>query len=304
MINNPLVSVIIPTFNRSELILGTIKNVLNQTWKKLEIIIIDDGTTDETKHLILSLDDKILKYNKNKNNIGCALSRLIGVQMAKGDYIAFLDDDDEWDKNYLQNQLKIFTKQPFLDLVISNYVIKNENNVDDIRNMEPFVINFKKKIHEKPGPFFQCCLFKRKILQEMEKLLDSNTIPSEDWDFFMNLSILNPSIGYSNQIGFKWNLSNLSQSSNLIKEAKGINYLINKHKKNIIKICGFTILSSHYRRIAMIYEKIGDFKNTKQFYNKAYLAAPYYWKNFSYFLIMNLCQKIGFNVILKKRKIF
>jgi len=298
---NPLISIIIPTFNRPQLLLQTVHNVLNQTWENIEIIIIDDGVDDKSKNIILSLNNNKIKYD-NTNNIGCALARLKGVKISNGEFITFLDDDDKWDENYLMNQLKIFNKNPLLNMVICNYEINNKNNKRDIRNMENFTINFKKNIHERPGPFFQCCMFRRQIFNQMDELFDPNSVPSEDWDFFMNLSKQNLSIGFSNQVGFIWNLSNSSQSSNLLQEAKGLVYIINKHYKFIHEICGFIILSNHYRRIARIYEKLQDFTNVKYYYQKAFYVAPYWWKNIFYFIIIKLGKKTGLTCIYFFRK--
>ena len=140
---NPLISIIIPTFNRPQLLLKTVHNVLNQTWENTEIIIIDDGIEDESKNIILSLNNNKIKYDKTKN-IGCALARLKGIKNSNGEFITFLDDDDEWDENYLINQLKIFNENPSLNMVICNYEINN-NKKRDIRDMQNFAINFKKK---------------------------------------------------------------------------------------------------------------------------------------------------------------
>ena len=263
MNNNPLVSIVIPTFNRKKILLETIKNVLQQTYKNFEIIIVNDGYSNDLKSIIQSLKNEKIIYTKTKKNLGCALARVLGVKMSSGEYIAFLDDDDEWDKNYLKNQLNIFRKNYSIDFVISNYKINYFNKNKEIKNMKKYAIDFQNNIFRRPGPFLQCCLFKKKILKNMKTLMDSKSIPSEDWDFFINLSYINPIIGFSKQVGFTWNLSNESQSSDLFKEAIGIENIIKKHKKKIIQLCGIRILSDHYRRIARIYEQLNDYKKIK-----------------------------------------
>ena len=268
MMNDPLVSIIIPTFDRKKILLKTINNVLKQTWKNIEIIIIDDGISINLEPIIKSLKNGKIIYEKTEKNMGCALSRAIGVNLSKGDFIAFIDDDDEWHENYLINQLEVFKENKAIDFVISNYKINYFNQFEEIKNMESYVFNFQNKILESPGPFFQCCVFKKKILNNINNLVDTDCIPSEDWDFFINLSIKNPIVGFSKQIGFTWNLSTNSQSFNFSNEAKGITNLIKKHKKIIIKSCGQIMLSNHYRRIARIYEKLKDYNKIKLFYKK------------------------------------
>ena len=92
----PMVSVIIPTFNRAHLIGRAIKSVLNQTYQDFEIIVIDDGSTDNTGEIIRSFTDKRIKYiKKYKKNKGISVARNIGIKVARGKYIALLDSDDE-----------------------------------------------------------------------------------------------------------------------------------------------------------------------------------------------------------------
>ena len=215
MMTESLISVVIPTYNRSSILYNTIKNVFNQTWENIQLIIVDDFSSDHTRKTILSINDSRIIYKRTERKLGCTRARLIGVRFSEGEFIAFLDDDDEWDDDYLNGQIQVFKKNPSLDLVICNYEVKNINGKKRTHNMAPFAGDFKRMIHQNPGPFFQCCMFKREILNGIEKLLDDNAIPSEDWDFFLNLSLRNPTIGYSPQSAFVWNYSLSSQSANL-----------------------------------------------------------------------------------------
>ena len=301
--HEPLVSIIIPTHNRPDILFGTIKNVLNQSWKNTQIIIIDDGTLEKTMEVVQSLNEDRILYKKTKENLGCADARKLGVEYSNGEFITFLDDDDIWENDYLTNQLQVFNENPLLDFVVCDYQVQG-NIVDKHRhNMKPFTNNFKSMIHQRPGPFFQCCMFNNKILKNIGDLLDSNAIPSEDWDFFMNLSMRNPSIGYSPHIDFKWNYTNSSQSANLILEAKSLEYIVKKHKQSIIQICGKSILSDHYRRIARIYERMNDLPLVNKFYGKAFKSSPWLWKNILYILLLALGPPIGLHFISSLRKL-
>jgi len=299
----PLVSVVIPTYNRSSILYNTIKNVLNQTWENIQLIIVDDYSSDDTKITIQSINDSRIKYKRTDRNLGCTGARSLGVKSSKGEFIAFLDDDDDWDKDYLNNQIQVFKENPSLDLVICNYELKNLKGENRTHNMAPFARDFKRMVHRNPGPFFQCCMFKREILNGIEKLLDDSAIPSEDWDFFLNLSLRNPTIGYSPQSAFVWNYSLSSQSANLLSEAKSLNYIINKHKESIIQLCGRIVLSDHFRRIARLYEQLNDFQTMKIFYKKAFFSAPWWWKNILYIILLALGSKFGLQIISSGRKL-
>ena len=100
------ISIIIPTYNRAHLILKSIKSVLNQTYQDIEILVIDDGSTDNTENLITDLNDKRIKYIKLENNQGGSKARNIGIMKASGKYISFQDSDDYYHYNKLETQFK------------------------------------------------------------------------------------------------------------------------------------------------------------------------------------------------------
>lgn len=102
----PLISVVIPTYNREGVIKQSIDSVLTQTWSNLEIIVVDDCSTDQTETLIRSLQDERIRYVKNSRNMGAGGSRNIGMQHARGEYIAFQDSDDIWHFQKLEKQMK------------------------------------------------------------------------------------------------------------------------------------------------------------------------------------------------------
>lgn len=106
--SNPLVSVIVPTFNCADLIHETIQSILNQTYKNIELIIVDDGSTDNTAKIVNGFDDQRIQYIYTKNWGGPARPRNTGIKRAKGEYLAFLDADDYWKENKLEVQLTQF----------------------------------------------------------------------------------------------------------------------------------------------------------------------------------------------------
>jgi len=106
-----LISVVIPTYNRPKYLKKAIDTVLAQTYKNVEIIIIDDASETNTEQVIDSFDDDRIFYFRNKKRSGAPISRNNGIKKAKGEYIAFLDDDDEWKSEKLEKQLKEFSDE-------------------------------------------------------------------------------------------------------------------------------------------------------------------------------------------------
>ena len=107
----PLISVVIPVYNGEKTILETIESVLNQTFQDFELIVIDDGSTDQTAEIINRIQDsriKIFSYS----NAGLSASRNRGIAKARGEYISFIDADDLWTADKLESQLKALQENP------------------------------------------------------------------------------------------------------------------------------------------------------------------------------------------------
>ena len=123
-----LVTVIIPYYKKKQYIAKTIKSVITQSYKNIEIIIIYDNDTDRDLNYIkkLKILDSRIKLIVNKKNIGAGKSRNKGIQIAKGKYISFLDSDDLWKKDKLKKQLRIM-KRKNLSITHTSYEIINTN---------------------------------------------------------------------------------------------------------------------------------------------------------------------------------
>jgi len=100
-----MISVVIPTYNREKEILRSVESVRKQTVKDLEIIVVDDGSTDLTEEVIKRIDDSRIQYIKHKTNLGGCAARNTGVSNAHGKYIAFQDSDDVWYENKLEVEM-------------------------------------------------------------------------------------------------------------------------------------------------------------------------------------------------------
>ena len=105
---NPLVTCILTTYNRSSLLPRSVKSVLTQDYINIELIIVDDFSSDSTREYVSLLNDRRVRYYRHPENLGLAASRNTGLRASKGSYICFLDDDDEWLPNKISLQLNVF----------------------------------------------------------------------------------------------------------------------------------------------------------------------------------------------------
>ncbi|MBD5537115.1 MAG: glycosyltransferase [Lachnospiraceae bacterium] len=117
----PLVSVVIPTYNRIHTLPASVDSVLKQTYKNLELIIMDDGSTDGTEEYVKGIADERVRYRKAEKNMGPSAARNMGAELAKGEYLAFQDSDDEWMPDKLEKQMKLILDSEELSFVYSEF---------------------------------------------------------------------------------------------------------------------------------------------------------------------------------------
>lgn len=126
----PLVSVIIPAFNRVDYIKETIHSVLNQNWPNIEIIVVDDGSSDGTFEILRQFSDdqkiKLLSHT-NRENKGQSAALNVGLRAASGEFIAILDSDDLFAPTKLVDQVKFFEAQPSFDMVYGKGLAIDQN---------------------------------------------------------------------------------------------------------------------------------------------------------------------------------
>lgn len=117
----PKVSVVIPTYNRSSLVCEAVKSALNQTYQDFEIIVVDDGSTDNTRDEVSGFGEKIIYvYQANE---GASAARNKGISVARGEYVAFLDSDDLFLPEKLSKQVELLDRNPNIGMVYSHALV-------------------------------------------------------------------------------------------------------------------------------------------------------------------------------------
>lgn len=116
-------SVIMPTYNRGHIIEKAIHSVINQTYRNWELLIVDDGSADNTCHTVSAIKDSRIHYIRYETNKGANHARNIGIENASGEYLAFLDSDNQWHKDYLESQLSLLQNDATVDVVFARCVI-------------------------------------------------------------------------------------------------------------------------------------------------------------------------------------
>ncbi|MGE1008028.1 glycosyltransferase family 2 protein [Bacillus cereus] len=186
---NVLISVVIPTYNRGSLIQNTINSVLNQTYKNFELLIIDDASTDSTEEIVKGYDDSRIKFVKLDENSQGTKPRNVGIQESKGEYIALLDSDDEWSPTKLERQLKFlqqFNDEKmvcFTDLKLKEAKKTNYSNNKEFVNGDNILEYI---LLEKNWVQTSTYMFSSKLGKET--LFNPTLKKHQDWDFCLRLS--------------------------------------------------------------------------------------------------------------------
>lgn len=119
----PAFSIVIPTFNRAATLRTTLDSVIAQTFEDFEVLVMDDGSGDNTEEVIRSYDDSRIRYEWASNSGGPATPRNRGIEAAHADWICFLDADDRWYKDKLKTVAEVIASNPALDLVCHHEIL-------------------------------------------------------------------------------------------------------------------------------------------------------------------------------------
>lgn len=205
--DGPLISVIITTFNRVDLVREAIASVLGQTYPNFELIIADDGSTDNTKDMVFSFDDFRIVFLELKHSGLPAVTRNSGIEVSKGEFVALLDSDDFWLPHKLERCISHFSANSSTGLFCSNeYLLKKVNHLCERtllqKNIEERYVTFK-QLFEQNIVSTSTVVVRRECLKAVgyfDESIDFFTV--EDWHLWVriaaqfNIFFSNEPLGY------------------------------------------------------------------------------------------------------------
>lgn len=227
-----LVSVVVPNYNCEKYIRETLNSILNQTYKNIEIIIIDDCSSDESYKIALNYATKFsnIKVIRLEKNSGAAIARNKGIEIASGEYIAFLDSDDIWLETKLEKQIKIMEDKNY-GITFTGYEHINETGEKlGIEIRTPKKVNYNMLLwHDYFG-----CLTVVYNQRKLGKIYSENIRKNNDYSLFLNI-LKKENYAYSlNENLAKYRIRKGSISRNKIHTIKPHYYLIRKIEKQSI----------------------------------------------------------------------
>ena len=226
-----LVSIIIPYFKKKNYIDKTINSVLKQSYKNLEVIIINDEPGKESNEILFKLKkkDKRIRVIYNKKNIGVGLSRNRGIKSSKGKYIAFIDSDDLWNKNKLKYQIEFMEKYNFNISHTAYYIIDQNGKRVALRKSR--ALNYE-ILKNSCDIGLSTVIIKKKILKN--KMLFPHFQTKEDFFLWLKLTKDGEILNYLNKPLTQWRNMRNSLSSSTIQKLRDSFKVYYYFEKNII----------------------------------------------------------------------
>jgi glycosyltransferase involved in cell wall biosynthesis len=221
----PIVSVIITTHNRFDFLCRAIDSVLSQTYKNVEIIVVDDCSSDGTGEKITRLYESIV-YIRNNNNLGVSASRNLGIKAASGEYISFLDDDDEILPRKIESQVNLFLESENIDVVYCGHLKKYKNiTVKKYAKLKDVI--YPKSLDSCPNAI-NTILIKKSVFLSVG-LFDENLNFHEDFDFWIRLST-NCIFAFIQECLAIYHIHGNQSTVNYKNAIAGIEFVLEKHK--------------------------------------------------------------------------
>lgn len=245
MINNKLFSVVIPAYNRSNEIKRAIDSVLRQTIQDFEILVVDDGSTDNTVEIVKTIKDNRIHILWQANS-GATAARNNGIKHAFGKYVSFLDSDDEWLPEMLKRQLDCYEADDKVGCVYSNVSI-----IDSRGNKVKFGREFGIKGDCYKGVLQQGYLAPTTVLSAKREILlkvgmfDCKLPASQDDDVCFKLAKATRIAYIPDVMAYMYSGPDNRISKNLNKVATGWWMLWNKYEDDVINLCGKETMVTH-----------------------------------------------------------
>jgi glycosyltransferase involved in cell wall biosynthesis len=246
----PSVSVVIPTHNRAGVLGRCLDSVLRQTLQPFEVVVVDDGSTDETERIVREQGSALVRYVPLPSRVGAQAARNRGIREARGDWIAFQDSDDEWLPDKLERQIRLLAERGFDAMT----VVHGQGIVHPASG-EPWWIprrpledgDVLEALLRRPATVLPALLVSKVALDRIGGL-DENVPAHHEWDLSIRLAGTCRFVGTAEPVFVYHRGAADAISSSLIRDIRGYQYVIEKFRSEILERCGEDAWQAHLRR--------------------------------------------------------
>ncbi|MBD2071195.1 glycosyltransferase [Leptolyngbya sp. FACHB-671] len=277
----PLVSVVIPTYNCDRYIVQAIESVLNQTYSNSEIIVVDDGSTDQTQHVLKPYLNRI-RYIHQENQ-GVSAARNLGIQAAKGEFVAFLDADDFFLPDKLADQVACFEAKPSLGVVSSGWYMVDEQGKDIIAEHKPWLglphLNLETWLLWRPV-LPSALMLRRKWLEA--GAFDTRLSYAEDAELLIRLAAMGCESAWIEKLslGYRRHSSSATSHQNVLKQAESFDAIYESFfaQPDLPKSISKLERAAHYNYLVWLgwrFYQTSQLSKMSEYLRRALLYSPY-----------------------------
>ena len=266
--SKPLVSIVLPTYNRAHLLDGAIQSCLDQTWKSIELIVVDDGSSDNTEEIALAWaarDQRVCYVKQENGKIPRALNT--GFKIANGSLLTWTSDDNYYEQNAIEIMAMALQQHDQVGLVYCNVTVVDENN-----NITEVSIRSSKSISVENC--VGACFMYRRSIAEIVGEYDPQTFLAEDYDYWLRISKLAPIYHIPDVAPYRYRVHKQSHTNIRGAEAEiqaalvRVKYAGTKRERRIIMADG-------HRRAGTVLRTLGHHRAAFRHYIKSVRLNPY-----------------------------
>lgn len=185
---NPLISIITPTYNRADFIEQAVDSVLGQTYANFELLIVDDGSTDNTRELLAPALEDPRVYYFHQENQGQSVARNLALSHAKGDFVCFLDSDNYWPTGKLEHQVELFRQHPDYDVIYGDIIVIDEKGEEVSRkNMKRYSGHIARYMIRDNCVSMNTAMARRRCFNELGAMSGERRV-ADDYDLWLRFS--------------------------------------------------------------------------------------------------------------------
>ncbi len=277
----PVISIIMPAFNAEQTLLASIKNVQQQTQKSWELIIINDASTDQTRVIAQThaKQDSRIRIVDLSENSGVSQARNMGVEIARGNFIAFLDADDLWESTKLHKQLAFHLDHPNILISHTNYISFSNTGYTRRSWSQLFTPRGKKNGLLLPILYYRNIIGTLTVMMRKELFLqcggfDSRLRVGEDYDLWLKVAKKKYTFGYLNERLAFYRISPNSLTKHTEKWKKQLKTILDTHLDTPGPFSN-KAWGNYYRYFGTIHMKKGNFKLAGLYFSKSLLTNKF-----------------------------
>lgn len=282
-VDSPSVSVIIPAFNRNQTLPRALKSVVQQTFRQLEIIIVDDGSVQPAEQVVSVFGDSRIRLLVHPKNRGANAARNTGIGAARGTYVAFLDSDDEWDKKKLEVQVNAIERAPSsVGAHYTGYTFISEDG-EIHRQTSPVLFGdlLPFLIRSNVIGTLSTLMVKRSVL-EAAGGFDESLPAVQDWDLYIRIAKLCEFAAVSKSF-VQYYLGKDSITRNMNAKGRGLKMVLEKHEKEMSR--ERRAFARQLAGAGKYYCRGGSCSEGRQMFRRAIRSYPFAPRAYLYLLV-------------------